>query len=45
MNAPLFFDVFLDSICMYIESKAGELGFKLAYNIDGHHTGRQKAKW
>ena len=42
MKAPLFFDVFLDSICMYIESNAGELGFRLVYNIDGHHTGRRR---
>ena len=37
--APLFFNVFLDSICRYIESKAGELGLRLAYSIDGHLTG------
>ena len=24
MNAPLFFDMFLDSICRYVESRAGE---------------------
>ena len=34
--------IFLDSICRYIESKEGELGFNLAYNIDGHLTGRRK---
>ena len=32
----------LDSICRYIESKAGELGLRLAYNIDGHLTGRRR---
>ena len=42
VNAPLFFNIFLDSICRYIESKADELGFSLAYNIDGHLTGRRK---
>ena len=42
MNAPLFFNVFLDSICRYIESKAGELGLRLSYNIDGHLTGRRR---
>ena len=42
VNAPLFFNVFLDSICRYIESKAGELGLRLAYNIDGHLTGRRR---
>ena len=42
VNAPLFFNVFLDSICSYIQSKVGELGFKLGYNIDGHLTGRRK---
>ena len=26
----------------YIESKAGELGFNVAYSIDGHLTGRRK---
>ena len=39
VNAPLFFNVFLDSICRYIESKAGELDLRLAYDIDGHLTG------
>ena len=42
VNAPLFFNVFLDSICRYIESKAGELGLRLPYNIDGHLTGRRR---
>ena len=42
MNAPLFFNVFLDSICAYIKSKASELGFRLASNIDGHLTGRRR---
>ena len=42
VNAPLFFNILLDSICRYIESKADELGFSLAYNIDGHLTGRRK---
>ena len=42
VNAPLFFNIFLDSICRYIEAKAGELGFSLAYNTDGHLTGRRK---
>ena len=42
VNAPLFFNIFLDNICRYIEARAGELGFSLAYNIDGHLTGRRK---
>ena len=42
MNAPLFFNVFRDSICRYIESKIGGSGFQLAYNIDGHLMGRRK---
>ena len=36
VNAPLFFNIFLDSICRYVEAAAGELGPMLAYNIDGH---------
>ena len=44
VNAPLFFNVFLDSICRYIESKAGELGLRLTYNIDGHLTGHRRSK-
>ena len=42
VNAPLFFNVFLDSICKYIHSKIGDLGFQLGYNIDGHLTGRRR---
>ena len=42
VNAPLFFNIFLDSICRYIESIVGELGFNLACNINGHLTGRRK---
>ena len=42
VNAPLFFNIFLDSICRYIQSKIGDLGFQLGYNIDGHLTGRRK---
>ena len=42
VNAPLFFNIFLDSICSYVEATAGELGLTLAYNIDGHLTGRRK---
>ena len=42
VNAPLLFNIFLDSICRYIEFQADKLGFSLAYNIDGHLTGRRK---
>ena len=42
VNAPLVFNIFLGAICRYIESKLGDLGFKLAYGIDGHLTGRRK---
>ena len=38
----LYSSTFLDCICRYIESKADELGFSLAYNIDGHLNGRRK---
>ena len=41
VNAPLFFNIFLDSIRRYIESKAGKIGSNLTYNIDGHLTGRR----
>ena len=41
-NAPLLFNIFLDSICRYVEATAGELGLTLACNIDGHLTGRRK---
>ena len=29
-------------ICRFVEAVAGELGLTLAYNIDGHITGRRK---
>ena len=41
----MFFKMFLDSICRFglnIESKAGDLGLKSTYNIDGHSTGCRK---
>jgi len=41
VNAPIFFNIFLDSTCRYIKSKAGDLGLKLTNNIDGHMTGRR----
>ena len=44
MNAPFFFNIFLVSMCSYIESKLGDLGFRLAYNIDRHLTGRRRPK-
>ena len=28
--------MFLGSICIQFESKAGELGYRLAYEFDGH---------
>ena len=41
VNAPIFFNIFRDSTCRYIKSKAGDLGLKLTNNIDGHMTGRR----
>lgn len=35
VNAPIFFARILDSICRYIEAKANELGFVLAYSVNG----------
>ena len=42
VNTPICFNVFLDSICKYVQSKFADLGSQLHYNIDGHLTGRRK---
>ena len=42
MGMHLYFLIFSSSICMYIESKAGDLGPNLIYNNDSRLTGRRK---
>ena len=42
VNAFLILSILLDSVYIYTETKADQLGFNLPYNIDGHLTGRRK---
>lgn len=38
VNAPMLFNVFLDSICRCIERRVCHMGINVGYNIDGHLT-------
>ena len=38
VNAPMLFNVFLDSICRCIERRVCHLGVNVGYSIDGHLT-------
>ncbi len=38
VNAPMLFNVFLDSICRRIEHRVHHLGINVGYSLDGHLT-------